>query len=204
MQPTLSLTDGGRLYFIFAKGVYMKLDFIREKAKMISKRPFIIILGALLIVELFYLMKLNLYSQYLALDLDSSAMMNHLREMVKNGKLLISDWNYVSTLEIDSSMLLALPFYMLTKSMWISYALSNCIYILVLTFVVFWIFHNCRIKIEYALGVCCLLFVPYSFGMLAYVNMMFFRAAQYSVKVLVPLLGIALFSSNFSGGVSKI
>ncbi len=162
----------------------------------LKDRPFLLMIGLMLVVELVYIIYFNLAHQSVALDQDSSMLMAHMMEIVRNKRLFIPNWYYVSTHEIDSAMLLAIPFYVITKRLWLSLALSNIIYVFVLGSVIVWIFYNIKVKLEYALAVCCILFIPYCFGMVEYVNMMFFRGAQYSIKVLIPILGVAILTST--------
>ena len=164
----------------------------KEKIKNLTKHPVSIVLLLILAVEFAYLIRYNLVHTYAAMDQDAAKLMTHTIEIVKTGKLLIPGWRYMTTHEIDSAMFLAIPFYAITKNLYLSFALSNTIYMFVLLFVLIGLFKNFDIKSEIALLVCCLIYVPYSFGMLDYMNMLFIRGGQYSIKILIPLLAILI------------
>ncbi|MBO7530974.1 MAG: hypothetical protein J6T50_04120, partial [Lachnospiraceae bacterium] len=127
-------------------------------------------------------------------DQDSAKLMVHAMEIVKTGHILIPDWRYMTTHEIDSAMLLALPFLALTSNIGLSFAISNIIFIFVVIALILTLFNNLKIRLRYALATCCIILIPYQFGMLEYLNMLFFRGGQYSIKVLIPLLAITILS----------
>ncbi len=165
---------------------------IKEKIKGLVRKPVSVVFLVILVVEFLYLIKYNLIHAYGVMDQDAAKLITHAMEIVRTGKLLIPNWSYMTTHEIDSSMLLAIPFYAITKKLYFSFALSNIIYMFVLLAVVMGIFKNCGIRSEISLFICCLIYIPYNFGMLDYMNMMFIRGAQYSIKVLIPLLAILI------------
>ena len=156
--------------------------------------PLRIILCFFLLVEIIYLIRFNFAHGSYSLDYDVAKLMTHMAEIVKTGHILIPGWRYMTTHEIDSAMLLAIPVYALTRNLFFSFAVSNTIYIVVIVLVVMRISRNCDIKAEYGLLSCCVILIPYQYGMLSYVNMMFFRGAQYSIKALLPLLTILILS----------
>ena len=164
----------------------------KEKIKNLTKHPVSIVLLLILAVEFAYLIRYNLLHASSAMDQDAAKLMTHTIEIVRTGKLLIPGWRYMTTHEIDSAMLLAIPFYAITKNLYLSFALSNTIYMFVLLFVLLALFKNCGIRSEISLLVCTLIYVPYSFGMLDYMNMLFIRGGQYSIKILIPLLAIVI------------
>ena len=164
----------------------------REKIKGLLHKPVSVVFMVILAVEFLYLIKFNLVHTYGVMDQDAAKLMTHAMEIVRTGKLLIPNWSYMTTHEIDSSMLLAIPFYAITGKLFFSFALANIIYMFVLLYVLMGIFKNCGIRSEISLFICCLVYTPYNFGMLDYVNMMFIRGAQYSIKVLIPLLAILI------------
>lgn len=152
----------------------------------------ILFLSLLLFAEIAYIIRFNFVHATESMDQDAAKLITHTIEIVRTKKLLIPHWRYMTTHEIDSSMLLAIPFYAVTNDIWFSFALSNSLYCFVLLYTLLTIFRNCHTRAESALLVCCLFFIPYSFGMLDYMNMLFVRASQYSIKILIPLLTIAL------------
>lgn len=164
----------------------------KDKIRSLIHKPVSVIFLLILAVEFLYLIKFNLVHAPYVMDQDASKLMTHTIEIVRTGKLLIPGWRYMTTHEIDSAMLLAIPFYAITKNLYLSFALSNTIFIFAFLFVLLGIFKNCGIRSEISLFICCLVYIPYNFGMLDYMNMLFIRGAQYSIKVLIPLLAILI------------
>ena len=114
----------------------------KNKLKNLTKHPVSIIFILILAVEFAYLIKYNLIHASAAMDQDAAKLMTHTIEIVRTGKLLIPNWRYMTTHEIDSSMLLAIPFYAITKNLYLSFALSNTIYMFVLLAVLLSLFKN--------------------------------------------------------------
>lgn len=164
----------------------------KDKIRSLIHKPVSVIFLLILAVEFLYLIKFNLVHAPYVMDQDASKLMTHTIEIVRTGKLLIPGWRYMTTHEIDSAMLLAIPFYAITKNLYLSFAISNTIFIFAFLFVLLGIFKNCGIRSEISLFICCLVYIPYNFGMLDYMNMLFIRGAQYSIKVLIPLLAILI------------
>ncbi len=162
------------------------------KIKNLFRKPVSLVFLIILAVEFLYLIKFNLVHAYGVMDQDAAKLMSHMIEMVRTGKILIPGWSYMTTHELDSAMLLAIPFYAVTHKLYFSFAVSNTIYMFLLLAVLLGIFKNCGIKSEISLFICCLVYIPYNFGMLEYVNMLFVRGSQYSIKILIPLLAVLL------------
>ncbi len=165
---------------------------LKDKIKSLTRKPVSVIFILILAVEFLYLIKFNIVHAYGVMDQDAAKLMSHTIEIVRTGKILIPGWSYMTTHEIDSSMLLALPVYAITHKLYFSFAVSNTIYMFILLTVLLGIFKNCGIRSEIALFICCLIYIPYNFGMLEYVNMLFIRGAQYSIKILIPLLAVLI------------
>ena len=130
-----------------------------------------------------------------SLDTDTARMFNHIAEIRRQGTIFLPEWDYqsVSTLEWDCSSLFALPIYALTHRLFLSYGLSNILFVGIFTGIVFFLFRE--EDSLYPLLCLNLILIPYRTGMLDYYDMLFFGGAQYIVKVSVPLLLEALISN---------
>ena len=94
---------------------------IKEKIKGLVRKPVSVVFLIILVVEFLYLIKYNLIHAYGVMDQDAAKLITHAMEIVRTGKLLIPNWSYMTTHEIDSSMLLAIPFYAITKKLYFSF-----------------------------------------------------------------------------------
>lgn len=144
----------------------------------------------LLLIQVVLMIYANLTLMERTFDSDAGMIMNHVMMMAKEKTILIKDWVYPSTLEFDSTALFALPLYLLTKNIFLSFALSNIILLGLFACTVFYLFDD-KEKV-YPVFALNLLLIPYTIGALEYYNMLFFIGAQYIIKVTIPLLLIAL------------
>ena len=95
-------------------------------------------------------------------------------------------------------MILALPFYLLTNDIYLSFGLANIIFLAAFLFIAYDILRKIPGKREYKIVSVILFLIPYRIGMLEYLNMMFFNGGQYVIKVLVPLIAADLFMEDES------
>lgn len=132
------------------------------------------------------------------IDGDMADLYVHVREMWRSGSVIIKGWNYSTTLEIDCSALLALPIYGMTKDIFLSFAISNIIFVLLWYFVIYLLVINCGGSNTAAFLAIDLVMIPYSIGMLEYFNMLFINGGQYTIKALIPLIFLCIIT-----GVSR-
>lgn len=166
---------------------------MKEKIKQ-KITPVHLALIILLVVQFCLIAYSNITQIGKNLDGDSSRVFNHIAEMWRQKTLFLPDWSYPSTLEWDCSSILAFPFYMLTNNIILSFGLANIILLAVFLYVVFFLFKDKDLL--YPLLCVNLIIIPYRVGMLEYYNMMFFGAAQYIIKVAVPMLLVGLIISG--------
>lgn len=149
----------------------------------------------LLIVQVAFLIVTTFGLGNRAIDGDTGRLYQHMEAIWESGTLFVPEWIYPTTMELDCSLLLALPFYGITKDAVTAFACS-CVVIIFL-----WIGMACclagRINRYCSLHipaplVCILILIPYSTANLYYWNMMFLNGAQYAFKVMIPLLLICL------------
>lgn len=168
--------------------------------KIFRKEPVKTVLVLLLVIQICLTIYSNITLIEKSLDCDTGKLFNHIAEMEKQKKLLLPDWDYPSTLEWDCSSLLALPLYMVTQNIILSFGLSNIFFLLFFVGLIFFLFRG-ENKL-YPLFCVNLLIVPFKVGMLDYYNMLFFGGGQYIIKVAIPILliGLILSVENFGGG----
>lgn len=170
-----------------------------------KKNIWVISLAGLLCMQLIFILYMNFFKNNYYLDCDMAKLFVHTSEMVKNNTIIIPNWNYVTTLELDCASILAIPFFGLTRNIFFSFALSIIIFI----GLYIWTIYRLEEKdLEKTLIACILLFIPFGIDFLDYFNMMFFNGAQYIIKVLVPLMLISIIceceDNKLSSAIYKI
>ena len=150
----------------------------------------------LCIFQFIFLCCANLLWSSHIIDCDMSDLYGHVREMWRTGSIMIKGWDYSTTLEIDSSALLALPIYGVTGNIFLSFAISNIIFIILWYFVIYRLVINCGGNNTAAFLAIDMVMIPYSIGMLEYFNMLFFNGGQYTIKVLIPLVFLCIISGG--------
>lgn len=158
--------------------------------KKVKEKPMETCLFLLLAMQVFLIFLSNLTLIEQNLDCDNAKLLKHIITMWEEKTWAIPQWSYTTTLEWDCTTLFALPLYGLTKNIYLSCALSNLMFTLILIWVIFFLFKGCEPL--YPLLCANLICIPYRVGMLDYYNMLFFAGSQYIVKILIPLLLIGL------------
>lgn len=118
--------------------------------------------------------------------------MYHAMCMWEEKTLLIPGWNYVSTAEWDCSALPAMLLYGLTDNILLSFALANIFHVLLYSWILIRLHKNLGLHGKYAFVTVLMILIPFEFGMLSYSNMLFYSAAQYVYKILLPVWMIKL------------
>ena len=165
----------------------MKLEKFRKSNK------FILICVLLLCVQCILLIFCNLTLANRNIDRDSSEVFVHAIEMWRNKQILIPDWVYTTTLELDCALLLAAPLFGVTGDIYLSFALSNICFAALWLWVLYRLLQG-RGKLCFLLA-ANLILIPYTIGQLDYYNMLFFNGGQYVVKTLLPLMLIVLLTN---------
>ncbi len=124
------------------------------------------------------------------IDCDTGKMFSHIMEMYKRKTICIPDWTYPSTLEWDCTTIFALPLYGITGNIYLACGISNVLIYILWVMSIFFLFKGKHSK--YPLFALNLITVPYTVGMLDYYNMLFFGGAQYSIKVILPIMLVGI------------
>ena len=156
-----------------------------------SKRYYELFLLLLTAAQILFLAYMNLFESAKMIDYDGAKLYMHAMEMWQNKSFFIPGWKYITTMELDCSLLLAVPFYALFHNIFLAFGLSNLIIICGFAGVIYAIFRFTPYR-RHALAAVILVLTPYAYGMLEYFNMMFFNGSQYVIKVMLPLLLILL------------
>ncbi len=165
----------------------------------IKKRYCELVMACAVVLEILFLFYYNICHLRDALDHDFAMVMRHVIEMGDRHTLFLPFWNYMSQGEMDESSLIALPIYMLTKNIYLGYAIAGILNVLLWTWVIWRLLSIAGLRHEYRLLALGLIFTAYDFGMLEYTNMLFFGGAYYVYKVLTPIMLVVLMLTDWKG-----
>ena len=147
---------------------------------------------ALVLVQCAFLLAVTFAAGGATLDGDAAKVCANLRGVWEQGRLILQDWVYPTTMELDCALLFALPFYGLTGDPVLALHLADGVLVFAWAGVVWLLCRRLGARRGTAALAVLLVLAPWRFGMLDYWNMLFLNAAQYSFKVLLPLLLFAL------------
>lgn len=148
---------------------------------------------ALLVVQLLVLAVIVWTApQDLIMDYDAAKVYGNVMAMRQAKRLILPGWDYLTTMELDCATLLLLPLYALCGDIFLAVKLSSVMLPLLWTAVILALCARLGQPRRVGCLAAVLVLLPYQFGMLDYWNMLFLNAAQYSTKVMTPLLLIWL------------
>lgn len=165
-----------------------KLNIKQEKIDKVIEYFFL----GLLVVQFVLLCYFNLSDVRYSMDHDMANGFYHCREMIRNRTINISDWHHTTSMELDTTFLFAIPIYYFIKDLFLASGISSIIYIVLYIVTVYGILKCANVDRKFIYFTITLVLTPYTFGMLDYVNMLFFGVSWYVVKALVPLMLIWL------------
>ena len=155
-----------------------------------SKNIFELVFMLIFIAQIVIILINNLTMMEKNLDSDAARLLNHIILMAKEKTLLIPDWSYPTTLELDCTSLFALPIYMVSGNIYLSASVSNILLLLLFASVIIYLFD--KQSLIYPLFSLDLILIPYTSGTLDYYNMMFYAGSQYIIKIMLPILFVSL------------
>ena len=136
----------------------------------------------------------NLSDIRCSVDPDFACTVYHYMEVIKHGTLQLPDWFHTTSLELDGTMLFALPLYYVTKNIFTAIGISNILIMILYVIVVARLLRLYKIDRIFVYATLILVLTPYEYGMLDYFNMMFYGGACYAIKTLVPILLLLILS----------
>lgn len=145
----------------------------------------------MLFIQVLFLGVVSLRGGANFIDGDTGRLYQHMVAIWEQGTLFPDGWIYPTTMELDCSLLLALPFYGLTHNAVLAFWCANMIWIVLWICLIVLLAHRLQIRTLAPLA-ALLVLTPYSCANLYYWNMMFLNASQYAWKVMLPLLLIYL------------
>lgn len=174
-----------------------KLHMSLDEFKAMKKQEKLCVI--VLLLQIAFIAYTNMFMVQNTLDNDAAKLFLHAVEIWKNKKIFLPNWSNMTTLEIDCAALLAMPFYGLTKNLYLSFTLSNLSFAIIYIYLFSILLKRVYVSKQVRIITYIFLLIPFSFGQLFYYNMMFFSGGQYVVKVLVPLMYIVVLTSDGIG-----
>ena len=107
-----------------AKGIIPPL---RAKFSQRSTPLFEYTLLLIVIAQVAFLSYMNLFEAPKMIDYDGAKLYKHAIEMWENKSLFIPGWKYITTMELDCSLFLALPIYAVSHNIFTSFGIANII-----------------------------------------------------------------------------
>ena len=162
------------------------------KKQMLNKFSFEKIIEYLFLALLLFvgvsIVRFNLSDIRCSLDPDFANTIYHYTEVIKNRTLNLPNWYHTTSLELDGSMLFAVPLYFVTKDLFIAVGISNILIMLIYIVVISRLLRLYHVNRVFIYVTLIFVLTPYEYGMLDYFNMMFYGGACYAVKTIVPIL----------------
>lgn len=148
---------------------------------------------ALTALQFLFIVCLNLFKCRSWIDHDASMLYSHTIHMWEQHKFVLPFYTEETYLNIDTSCLLAMPLYGLTKDVFLSYGISNIVFAALTVWVIWDITAKMNVAKAYRYAAILLYLIPYRMGMLQYTSMLFYECSFYNICVLVPLMAVDLY-----------
>ncbi len=164
-----------------------------KNRKLFSADSIKYIMLAILCVQLIFIIWINLFKCHDFVEHDASMLYSHTIHMWEQKKLVIPNYQEETFFHLDTSCILALPLYGLTHDIFLSYGISNIIFLFLTLLIMNDLLKRLRLKDMYRYAGLLLYIIPYRLGLAQYLNMLFFECSFYNVCILVTVLAIDLF-----------
>lgn len=155
----------------------------------ISKKAFWITLAA---AQILFLCVVSRLAGNATIDNDAGKVFTHMMAIWEAGSLAVPNWQYITTMELDCTTLLALPFYGLTHNPTLAFWCGNVILLAGWAALLYTLVRRLGGGPAKASLAVLVVLLPYELYTTGYWNMLFLNASQYAFKVMLPLLLVVL------------
>ncbi len=145
-----------------------------------------------LIVQIAFILYMNLFRANIIIDYDSSSAYLHEMEMGSQGKIFPSEYSYQASMDLDGAAIISAFLYHFTGDIFLSRGITNSLVVFLYIYVVNCVLSNVNISVRWKRFGILLFLIPYSMIMLGYWRMLFVGGGFYALRALVPLLMISL------------
>ena len=148
--------------------------------------------GFLAAAQILFLCAVSWRAGGAVLDYDAAKAFTHMIAIWESGTLIVPEWQYITTMELDCAVLLALPFYGLTRDVLLAFWCANVLLLAMWAALIGLLMRRMGAGTARAAQAVLFVLLPYELSLTGYWNMMFLNASQYAFKVMLPLLCAAL------------
>lgn len=152
-----------------------------------------LLFGGITVLQLLFLLYLNIRTIQFQVDFDSSSGMSQLVEIWRQKTFLIKDWGYQTTVGWDIPLFFAVFIYGVVRDVFLSMGIANCLFIALFVWCVFDILKITGIRTGNCLIALSFMLVPYTVDALGYLPMLFTGTQSYMMKLLITLLLVQIF-----------
>lgn len=152
-----------------------------------------ILFGGIAVLQLLFLLYLNISTIQFQADFDSSSGMSQLVEIWRQKTFLIKNWGYQTTVGWDIPLFFAVFIYGVVRDVFLSMGIANCLFIALFVWCVLDILKLTGIRTGNCLIALSFMLVPYTVDALGYLPMLFTGTQSYMMKLLVTLLLMQVF-----------
>lgn len=145
-----------------------------------------------LILQVAFILSMNLFRAYTVIDFDSSSAYMHEMEMGSQGKIFPSEYSYQSTMDLDSASLISAFLFHFTGDIFLSRGIANNLVILLYIWLTGLVLTGIGVSQRWKRFGILLFLIPYSMTILGYWRMLFTGGGFFAFRALVPLLVISL------------
>lgn len=152
-----------------------------------------LLFGGITVLQLLFLLYLNIRTIQFQVDFDSSSGMCQLVEIWRQKTFLIKDWGYQTTVGWDIPLFFAVFIYGAVRDVFLSMGIANCLFIALFVWCVFTILKLTGVRTGNCLIALSFMLVPYTVDALGYLPMLFTGTESYMMKLLITLLLVQIF-----------
>lgn len=176
--------------------VYMKNEHIIDR--ILDKVVLI-----LLIVQIGFIMYMNLFHADFIIDYDCSSAYMHEIEMGSQKKIFPTDYSYQSSMDLDGAAIVSAFLYHFTQDIFVARGIANSLVVILYIFIINCVLANLDISLRWKRFGILLFMIPYSMIMLGYWRMLFVGGGFFAFRALVPILIISLILDIEKGNALK-
>ena len=154
--------------------------------KQKNKRKYIFLI--ILFAQIGYLLIYNLFKFPESINFDSSEYLVQVIQIWRQKTLLINDYYYSTMLTWDMPTMIAVIFYGITKNVFLSYGIANCLLIIIFALGLNKLCDDLGYSHLAKYIVMISIFTIYDFGIVNYIEELFVNGALYGIRLLLMLM----------------
>ena len=145
-----------------------------------------------LILQIGFIVYMNLFRADSIIDYDSSSAYMHEMEMGSQGRLFPLEYSYQQSLDLDSGAIISAVLYRISGNIFLSRGITNILVVFLYICIASYILRSMGLAPERRRFGVLLFLIPYSMIMLGYWRMLFAGGGFFAMRAMVPLLIISI------------